>query len=246
MPDISFPIAFFSGVISFFAPCVVPLLPAYVGYVTGVSAGELAEFGLEKYRKKLILSSIFYILGFSLVFVALGTAAGGIGYLLRQFNDTVRMAGGGLIFLLGLNFAGILNIPTLSREHKFGLPAWTGHFGYGRAFLIGVVFAAAWTPCIGAILGTILALAAVSKTAVAGAALLFVYSLGISAPFIIVSLTLAQAPRYIPVISRNIGHISRVAGIVLAILGLLLLTNTYRFVNAWLFQIAYNFGYQIR
>lgn len=246
MPDISFSIAFFSGVISFFAPCVVPLLPAYVGYVTGVSAKELASFGFEKYRTKLILSSLFYILGFSLVFVALGTAAGGIGYLLRQFDGAIRMAGGALIFLLGLNFAGILNIPLLSGEHKFGLPAWTGHLGYGRAFLVGVVFAAAWTPCVGVILGTILALAAVSKTAVTGAVLLFVYSLGISAPFIIASLTLAHAPKYMPVISRHIGLISRIAGMVLAILGLLLLTNTYRFVNAWLFQIAYNFGYQVR
>ncbi len=246
MFSISFPIAFVSGVVSFFAPCVVPLLPAYIGYVTGVSARELAASGFEKYRARLVLSSIFYILGFSLVFVILGTAAGGIGYGLRQFNDIIRTVGGGLIFIFGLNFAGILNVPFLAGEHRSRLPSWTSHLGYGRAFLVGIVFATAWTPCVGVVLGAILSLAAVSQTAVAGAALLFVYSLGISVPFIVVSLTLAHAPKYIPIISRHIGPISRVAGVILAILGLLLLTNTYRYVNAWLFQIAYALGYQVR
>lgn len=246
MFDVSFPIAFVSGTISFFAPCVVPLLPAYIGYVTGVSARELATSGFEKYRTKLILSSIFYILGFSLVFVVLGTAAGGIGYSLRQFDNIIRAIGGALIFIFGLSFAGILNIPFLAGDHRLRLLSWTQHLGYGRAFLVGIVFATAWTPCVGVVLGAILSLAAVSKTAITGAALLFVYSLGISIPFIVVSLTLAHAPKYIPVISRHIGPISRVAGVILAILGLLLLTNTYRFVNAWLFQIAFSLGYQVR
>ncbi|MAG60066.1 cytochrome C biogenesis protein [Candidatus Woesebacteria bacterium] len=246
MFDVSFPVAFASGLVSFFAPCVVPLLPAYVGYVTGVSLQDLKTYGIGRYRTKLFVSSIFYILGFSIIFVILGTAAAGVGQALRQYDDIIRIVGGALIFILGLNFAGFLPLPVLSSEHKLQLPAWVNHLGYGRAFLIGIVFATAWTPCVGAVLGAILSLAAVSGTATTGASLLFVYSLGISIPFMIVSLTLAQAPKYLSVVSRHIGTISKVAGILLAILGLLLLTDTYRFVNAWLFQMAFSLGYQIQ
>lgn len=246
MFDVSFPVAFVSGVVSFFAPCVVPLLPAYVGYVTGVSAKDLETQGYERYRIQLIVSSLFYIIGFSLIFVILGTAAAGIGQGLRQFNDGIRIIGGALILLLGLNFAGYLKIPALAVEHKLRLPNWTNRLGYGRAFLVGIVFATAWTPCVGAVLGAILSLAAITQTATTGAALLFVYSLGISIPFMVVSLTLAQAPRYLSMISRNIGPISKIAGLILAALGILLITNTYRFVNSWLFEIAFKLGYEIR
>lgn len=243
---VSFPVAFVAGVISFFAPCVVPLLPAYIGYVTGVSAKELSEFGIEKYRTKLLLSSIFYIFGFSFVFVILGTAAAGVGYSFRQYDDFIRIFGGILIFVFGLNFAGILNIPFLAMERKFTLPVWIGTLGYWRAFLVGIVFATAWTPCVGAILGSILALAAVSQTAVTGAALLFVYSLGISIPFLFVSLTLANAPKYLPFITRRVERISQISGLFLALIGLLIFTDTYKYVNGWLYEIAFKLGYQIR
>lgn len=246
MLDISYPVAFVSGLISFFAPCVVPLLPAYIGYVTGVSINDLQLYGIGKYRAKLLISSIFYILGFSLIFVALGTAAAGLGQILRQYDDAIRIIGGAFILVFGANVAGLLPLGFLAREKKFELPSWVNHLGYGRAFLIGIVFAMAWTPCVGAILGSILALAAVSQTATTGATLLFVYSLGISIPFLIVSFTLAQTPVYLSFVSRYIGIVSRVAGIILIILGLLLLTNTYRFVNGWLFEMAFNLGYQIR
>ena len=257
--DISFPVAFISGIVSFFAPCVLPLLPAYVAYVTGVSAQELKEIkgGLEdviavpagrqgKYRKQIFLSSVFYILGFSIIFVVLGTAAAGVGQILRQYDDAIRIVGGAIILVLGLNFAGFLPLPFLSQELRLKPPTWTASLGYGRAFFIGIVFATAWTPCVGAVLGAILSLAAVSKSAVTGASLLFVYSLGISVPFLIVSLTLAQAPVYLKIITRHIVFISRAAGLLLALLGFLLLTDTYRFVNAWLFEIAFRLGYQIR
>lgn len=245
MFDISYPIAFTSGIISFFAPCVVSLLPAYIGYITGVSLEELKK-NFPKYRTKLLISSLFYILGFSLIFVILGTAAAGIGQILRMYYSVIRTIGGILIFILGLNIAGILPIGFLSKERKADLPHWVNSLGYGRAFLIGIIFAIAWTPCVGAILGSILSLAAVSQTATFGALLLFVYSLGISVPFIIVALTLAHAPKYIPFIAQKIGPISKAAGIILAILGLLLITNTYRFINAWLFQLAFALGYQIK
>ena len=246
MVELNYLVAFSAGLISFFAPCVVPLLPAYIGYITGVSLNDLKTFGYKPYFKKLLLSSIFYILGFSIVFVLLGTAAATIGMNLRRYDFLIQRIGGLIILILGLEFAGILNLPLLARQRQFALPSWTQNLGYLRAFFVGVVFATVWTPCVGAVLGSILTLAAVSKTVLTGASLLFVYSLGISVPFLIVALTLASAPRYIGFISRHIRVISKVAGIILAILGLLLLTDTYKYLNAWLFDIAFQLGYKIR
>ncbi len=246
MFDINFPIAFTAGVVSFFAPCVVPFLPAYIGYVTGVSLKDLQAYGYSRFRKKLLFSSIFYILGFSLVFVALGTVAAGLSMTLRVYDSLIQRIGGFIILVLGLEFAGILNLPFLARERKIKLPNWVERLGYLRAFLVGFIFATAWTPCVGAILGSILVLAAVTGTAIKGASLLFVYSLGISLPFLIVSLTLAAAPKYLSFISKHIGIISKIAGLLLAALGLLLLTNTYRFLYSWLFEIAFRLGYQIK
>ncbi|OGM04131.1 hypothetical protein A2129_02610 [Candidatus Woesebacteria bacterium GWC1_42_13] len=243
---VNYPIAFASGVISFFAPCVLPLLPAYIGYVTGVSLNELSQKGYSPYFKKILVTSLFYILGFSIIFVLLGTAAGSVGILLRRYDIWLTRIGGLIILILGLEFAGILKIPVLAYEKRINLPSWSEKLGYFRAFFVGVVFAAAWTPCVGAVLGSILTLAAVSGTALKGASLLFVYSLGISVPFLLVSLTLASAPKYLGFISARIGVISRVSGIILALLGLALLTNTYKYFNAWIFNIAFKLGYQIK
>jgi cytochrome c-type biogenesis protein len=246
MLDINIPIAFGAGLVSFFAPCVVPLLPAYVGYVTGVSVKDLKEKGYEKFRKQMLVSSLFYILGFSVVFVLLGTAVASLGGVLRTYDHIIQRVGGLIILILGLEFAGFLNFPFLAKTRQFVLPTWVNKLGALRAFVIGLIFATAWTPCVGAILGSILSLAAVSGTAIRGATLLFVYSLGISLPFLVVSMTLVAAPKYLSLINKHIGKISMVAGIILAILGLLLLTDTYKYLNSWLFEIAFRFGYEIR
>jgi cytochrome c-type biogenesis protein len=246
MIDLNYPIAFGAGFVSFFAPCVVPLLPAYIGYVTGVSLKDLRVHGISPFRRKMITTSIFYILGFSLVFVALGTAAASVGQAFRRYDYLVQRAGGLLIILFGLEFAGVFHLPFLNKIRQFQLPVWTNKFGHFRAFFVGLVFATAWTPCVGAVLGSILALAAVTATAVEGASLLFVYSLGISIPFLVVSLTLASAPKYLKFINTKVGIISRIAGVILVILGVLLLTNTYKYLNSWLFETAFRFGYEIR
>lgn len=239
-------VAFSAGIVSFFAPCVIPLLPAYIAYVTGISLDDFRTKGYAPYIKKLLTSSFFYILGFSLIFTLLGTVASGIGVFLRGYSSVIGRVGGAIILFLGLQFAGILNLPFLAREFKFKLPKWADGLGHFRSFFIGIVFALAWTPCIGAVLGSILALAAVNETASGGALLLFVYSLGIAIPFLIASLTLASLPKYLKTFRRHINLISRTAGVLLAILGLLLLTDTYKFLSSWLVAIAFKFGYTIR
>ncbi len=246
MSNISFSIAFGAGVASFFAPCVIPLLPAYMGYVTGVSLKELKERGYSYYRRKILLSSLFYILGFSIVFVLLGTAAASIGGVLRRYDYLIQRFGGFVIMILGLEFAGIINIPIFARTKQLSLPAWTKKLGDLRAFVVGLIFATAWTPCVGVVLGSILTLAAIDGTALYGAELLFVYSLGISIPFMIVSFTLIAAPKYLSLINKHIDKFAKIAGLSLALLGLLLLTNTYKYLNSWLFQTAYKFGYSIK
>jgi len=221
-----------AGVVSFFAPCVLPLLPTYIGYVLGVTGKEIERNGFGFYRSKVLISSFFYIIGFSLVFMILGTSAGGLGLLFRRNILLLERLGGIIIILMGLEFAGYLNIPVLNREKKLTLPKWTIKLGYIKPFLVGITFAFAWTPCIGVVLGSILALAAVSGTAVRGAYLLLIYSLGISLPFLIVSLTLAQAPQYLKPFKKHIGLITRISGIVLIVLGLLLLADWYKYINA--------------
>lgn len=256
MDQLSFIIAFSSGVVSFFAPCVVPLLPAYVGYVTGVSLQELtAKGGVARYKKQILLSSVAYMLGFSLVFVILGSTAAGLGTVLRMHDVWIQRGGGILVMLFALSFMGFFQLPFLSRLHVARLPAWTDRLGYGRAFLVGVVFATAWTPCVGAVLGAILTLAATSQTVTTGAMLLFVYSLGISIPFLVISLTIAQAPAVLKLVMRYIGGITKVAGALLFVIGFLLFNNTvglihpaltYNRLNSWLFEIAFRLGYEIR
>ena len=246
MVSLNIPIAFWAGIASFFAPCVVPLLPAYVGYVTGVSVKDLETRGYKPYLKKIFLSSLFYILGFSIIFVLLGTAAAGFGVYLRRYDDIVRTLGGSMILVFGLEFAGIINLSFLAHEKRAKLPTWARDLGYIKTFLVGVIFATAWTPCIGPVLGSILTLAAVSGTVAKGAMLLFVYSMGISIPFMLFSLTLASATRYLAFFKRHAGAFSKMAGVLLAVLGILLLTDTYKYLYSWIFDVAFRLGYQIR
>lgn len=243
MHDINVFIAFGAGVVSFFAPCVIPLLPAYIGYVTGVSLQDLDKKGFKPFRRKMIISGLFYVLGFSVVFVLLGTAAAGFGVTFRKYDFLIQRVGGAVIMLFGLQYAGIINLPYVNYSKKLSLPKWSDRLGNARSFLVGVVFATAWSPCVGAILGAILALAATSSTVIRGASLLFVFSLGISFPFLITTILLGSAPKYLKLIQRNSAILAKIAGLLLAIIGLLLLTDTYKYVNAWIFSFASNIGF---
>ena len=256
MQDVSVLVALFSGVVSFFAPCIIPLLPAYISYVTGVSLGELkSENGVEKYKKEIISSSVWYILGFSLLFVIMGTTAASLGSIFRQNRDGVELLGGILIMIFSLHFMGLIRISILSSGFNFSLPKWVSHLGKARAFIMGMIFAVAWTPCVGAVLGAILTLAATSQTAITGALLLLFYSLGISIPFLLVSVLILKTPGLLKVIQRYMVGVTKISGILLFMIGFLLFNNsvelfgeylTYDGLNAWLFRLARGFGYRIK
>ena len=223
--------AFGAGLVSFFAPCVIPLLPAYISYVTGVSLGQLQSGNVKQYRTRILGNSLLYLLGFSLLFVVLGAFAGSIGSLLRDFDRQIQFVGGIIILVFGLQFAGIIHIKWLDMKKGVAVPGWVQHMGVFRAFFLGMIFALVWTPCVSAVLGSILALATVGGDVVGGAVLLFIYSLGISIPFLIVSFALSSAPPYLRFAQKNLDTISYVSGVILAIIGLLLMTGTFPILN---------------
>jgi cytochrome c-type biogenesis protein len=198
-----------------------------------MSAGDLKK-DIGTFRKKILVSNALFILGFSTIFVLLGTAAAGLGQIFRRYDLLFQRVGGLVIIIFGLEFAGYLHIPLLEKTRQFKFPSWAIKFGHAKAFLIGVIFALAWTPCIGAVLGSILALAATTQTALNGAVLLFFYSLGISVPFVVLSLSFASAPKYLKSLTNKTETISKVGGLLLVLLGILLTTNMYRYVNSWL------------
>ncbi|RJR28139.1 cytochrome c biogenesis protein CcdA [Candidatus Microgenomates bacterium] len=231
MQIVSIPVVFAAGVVSFFAPCVLPLLPAYIAYVLGSNTSE--SF------KKSIITSAFYVSGFTLVFVLLGAAAGGVGLLLRRNTLLVQQLGGLLVIMFGIEYSGLYNFRFLAKQRKLKLPVWIERLGPLRAFVIGIVFAITWSPCVGPVLGSVLALAAVSTTAYAGALLLFVYSLGISIPFLLISVALNHAPERLKIVKKHIGTITKISGIVMIIIGLLLLTGTYKYLSGWINQLFF-------
>lgn len=246
MFDISIPIAFFAGIISFFAPCVIPLLPTYIAYVTGVSASSFKTKDIGIHRKKMMVMSLFYVLGFSLIFTLLGIFAGGIGSALRSFSPVITRLGGILIILFGLEFSGVVSLPFFSITKQMHIPSGRRVSHEVRSFLLGIIFAFSWTPCVGVVLGSILAFAASTQTAATGGILLFFYSLGISIPFMIAAVGISFVPEFLKKFNRYSVLISRVSGMVLVIIGILLLTNTYRFLNAYLFEFAFKLGFTIQ
>jgi len=183
--------AFIAGLLSFLSPCVLPLIPSYITYITGLSFADLqAEHPTHKVRQTAMLHSLAFILGFTVVFVLLGASATYIGSFLNQHASIIRKAGGVLILLLGIHVTGLIPITMLMGEKRVTLhrkPA-----GFAGTFLVGLSFAAGWTPCIGPILATILMVAATEDNVYHGILLLLIYSLGLGIPFFLSSLAMHQ------------------------------------------------------
>jgi cytochrome c-type biogenesis protein len=227
MNEVSFPLAFAAGVLSFLSPCVLPLFPSYVSFITGVSFEKLtSEEDRKRVRFLTITNSLAFIFGFSAVFIALGASSSLIGQWLFEYQDWIRIGGGILVIIFGLFISGILKLDFLMKEKKFhlhGRPA-----GYIGAVLIGMTFAAGWTPCIGPILGTILLYAATKGSTAYGLKLLSVYSLGLALPFFIAALAINTFLSYTKVIYRFMRPIMLLSGLLLIVFGIMLLMNKVR------------------
>ncbi|MFC4767711.1 cytochrome c biogenesis CcdA family protein [Effusibacillus consociatus] len=226
----NFLVAFAAGILSFLSPCCLPLYPSYISYITGISydrmSGERDKFQI---RRTALVHSLFFVLGFSIIFVALGFGAGFIGRFFIQYQDLIRQIGGIVIIVMGLFLAGILKWESLLKERKWHLrnkPA-----GYLGSMLVGISFSAGWTPCIGPILTAVLAVAATDPAN--GVWLMAAYSLGFAIPFLILAYSLGSVRWLL----KYSGVIARIGGIVMVIMGILLYTNAMTAITAYLIRL---------
>lgn len=241
MNELSFWLSFTAGLASFLSPCVLPLVPGYISFMSGLSLEELLA-GADRGRvtRRAGVGSLFFVLGFSLVFTALGASASGVGRLLATYTPILSKLAGGVIVIFGLHMTGLFQLKWLLYEKRFQF----GDFapGPGGALLMGMAFAFGWTPCIGPILAGVLALAARQETVGRGMALLFAYSMGLGIPFILTGFGTAAFMRFFSRYKRYIRWGEIFAGALLVIVGLLIFSNRLTILTSffpdWLFRFA--------
>jgi len=243
--DVSIGVAFIAGLASFLAPCVLPLVPAYLGYLSGwaVPGRTATESNTPTLSERFFVAAhaVAFVIGFSLVFILLGTAAGSLGKLLR--GDWFRYLGGLLIIFFGLALMELLHVPFLQNEARL---QWRGkrEWGFLSSVLIGMVFAAGWTPCVGPALSVILILSTDQATVGRGIALLVAYSAGIGLPFILAGFLIDRLGNLLQRISRYLPTIQKIAGAILVLVGIILITDSFSAIGLWLEQrgIGWNLG----
>jgi cytochrome c-type biogenesis protein len=225
---VALPIAFMAGLLSFLSPCVLPLVPSYVSFITGLSLDELGE------RRWTALShAVFFILGFTLIFLALGATATALGRFLQYNQAWLERAGGILIILFGLYLLGVFNWQILAREKRVHLQ--DKPVGYLGSTLVGLAFGAGWTPCIGPILGSILAYTSVQTTNLTqGMLLLLTYSLGLAIPFLMAALAVERFIGWFKRYRRFMPLTTRIAGGIMVAVGILLVTGYFTIMANWL------------
>jgi cytochrome c-type biogenesis protein len=220
-------ISFTAGVLSFLSPCVLPLIPSYVTFVTGLSLEDV-----QRSRHIALAHALLFVLGFTLIFLALGATATTVGRLLGYNREWVGRIGGVLVIVLGLYLLGVFNFGALARERRLHIA--TKPLGYLGTVLVGMAFAAGWTPCIGPILGAVLTYTASSADLNRGLVLLLAYSLGLAVPFVVAALMI---DRFIPLFQRYRSALvwtTRAAGVLLLFVGVLMLTDMMRLLTQWL------------
>ncbi len=220
MNNVSLLLAFSAGLLSFLSPCVLPLVPAYITYITG---SAVAELNTGKARLHTVYKALGFVLGFSLVFIAMGASITSIGKLLITNMDTFRKVGGALIVLFGIHITGLFKIKTLYYEKRL-VPFEKLRKNISSVF-VGMAFAAGWTPCVGPILASILIYAGSMETISMGIMLLTAYSLGLAVPFILTAYAIGSFSEYFKRISRHLNTISIISGILLIAMGILIFTN---------------------
>jgi cytochrome c-type biogenesis protein len=229
--------ALLAGLISFLSPCVLPLVPPYLCFLAGTTLDQLTDNdAIDPHTSaRVFVSAVMFVLGFTTVFVALGAAASWIGQVVLEYQRELSIAAGIVIIIMGLHFLGLFRIAFMNREARYHHNARpTGPLG---AFAIGLAFAFGWTPCIGPVLGTILAVAASEDQVGYGASLLAVYSLGIGVPFMLAALAVGPFIRFMQKFKRYMGLVEKAMGGLLVITGILFLTGAFTNFAYWLIEL---------
>ncbi|MEM7290146.1 MAG: cytochrome c biogenesis protein CcdA [Pseudomonadota bacterium] len=223
------------GALSFLSPCVLPLVPPYLCYMAGTGISELTESHSndEDLRRKVVIRSLLFVLGFSVVFISLGASATALGKALLQWSDVLAKAAGVVIILMGLHFLGLFKISLMQREARFQ----GGGSGPIGSFVMGLAFAFGWTPCIGPILAPILSLAGSKETVGEGALLLGVYSAGLGIPFVLSALFIGPFMQFLSRFKQHLGRVEQVVGILLILTGILFLTGGLQRLAFWLLEV---------
>lgn len=240
--EVSIPLAFLGGVLSFVSPCVLPLVPSYISFVTGISFEELTNNNATELKRVILLNSVMFILGFSTVFVViLGSSAQLFGTFFMEYQDVVRKIGGVIIVLLGIHIIGIINLKMLQRDKRL-------HFfrekpsGLLGSFLVGIGFAAGWTPCIGPILSAIFAVAATSGDPWSGTVLFIAYSAGLAIPFILTSFGINTFLKHFNRLKRHMRVVSIISGVFLILTGLLIFFNSFAIITGYMDSLLPRFN----
>ena len=240
--DSSFPTAFGAGVLSFLSPCVLPLVPFYLVFISGVSLDDLKR-GNAGQNKAVLATALAFVLGFSTVFVALGATASFIGQLVHNEQWLLAKIGGVFIILMGLNFLGVFKLGFLNQEKRFhqeGRPV-----GLLGAYAVGLAFAFGWTPCIGPVLGTIYGLASETESVGRGAVLLAVYSLGLGIPFLLSATAINGFLSFFARFKRHLGTVEKAMGAMLVVAGVMFFTGGLQSISNWLlnnFEVLQRIG----
>jgi cytochrome c-type biogenesis protein len=223
--ELTLPAIGLAGLLSFLSPCVLPLVPPYLCYLAGTSVSELAKAGEvdSGLRRHALLAALFFVLGFSSVFIALGAGASLIGAVLRAYSHVLSQVAGVVIILMGLHFVGLFRLGFLAQEARVQVDKPAGPLG---AFLMGLAFAFGWTPCIGPVLAGVLAVAGSEGTVVRGAGLLAVYSAGLGIPFLLAAFMMGPFLRFLQRFRAHIGKVEKAMGVLLVLTGIGFLTGS--------------------
>lgn len=233
--DVTALVAVSAGVLSFFSPCVLPLVPSFLIFISGATIDHYGELSAKKYRNRLLVHALSFIVGFSLVFVSLGVASSVLGNVFSTYEKWIMRIGGLLLIVFGLNMLNILKIPFLNQEKIIELK--TKPIGIVGSFIVGVTFSLGWTPCIGPVLASILLIASTTNTASEGLYLLSLYSLGLAVPFFVSALLVGRLVYFMQRYGWIMKYSAKVIGILLVVIGILLMTGYYTRISAALLAL---------
>ncbi len=225
-----------AGLVSFLSPCVLPLVPPYLGYLGGMTLEEMTdENGIDGAAwRRVVLGAVCFVLGFSTAFIGLGAGASAFGQLIQTYKAELAMFAGAVIALFGLHFLGILRIPLLYRHARYHADMHGA--SYLGSYLIGLAFAFGWTPCIGPILSTVLTLAMSERSLGTGVSLLLVYSLGLGIPFVLAAVAIRPFLGFLKRFRRHLGMVEKVMGLVLVVTGIMFISGGVNWLGQWLIE----------